>query len=186
MMFSGFSPVRGPRRLWSVVALCGALAACALTLTTAASAARGGDRARAAATPSCATSGLVIWMDTQGNGTAGTIFYTLEFTNLSGRTCTLRGYPGVSAINLSGGRVGSAASRLTGHAVKTVTLGKGATATATLGAVDTGALPNCRMTTAAGLRVYPPNQTASRTIPFPFPACANSGPAFLRVAPVAK
>jgi Protein of unknown function (DUF4232) len=186
MMFSGLRPARAPRRLWCAVALLGGLAACALTLTSAASAARSGRDAVTAATPSCSTGGLVIWLDTQGNGTAGTIFYTLEFTNLSGRTCTLRGYPGVSAINLSGGRVGSAASRLTGHAVKTISLAKGATAKATLGAVDTGALPNCHMTTAAGLRVYPPNQTASRTIPFPFPACANSGPAFLRVAPVAK
>lgn len=186
MMFSGLSSARAPRRLWCVATVCAGLAACALTLTTTASAARAGRDAVTAATPSCSTGGLVIWLDTQGNGTAGTIFYTLEFTNLSGRTCTLRGYPGVSAINLAGRRLGSAASRLTGHAVKTIALAAGGTATATLGAVDTGALPNCRMTTAAGLRVFPPNQTASRTIPFPFPACANSGPAYLRIAPVAK
>lgn len=186
MMVFRLSPAHAPRPLWRAIALCAGLAACALTLTTAVSAARARRDAVPAATPSCQTSGLVVWLDTQGNGTAGTIFYTLNFTNLSGHPCTLRGYPGVSAIKLSGGRLGSAASRLTGHAVKTITLAKGATANATLGAVDTGALPNCHMTTAAGLRVYPPNQTASRTIPFPFPACSNSGPGFLRIAPVAK
>ena len=35
----------------------------------------------------------------QGNGAAGTIYYPLEFTNLSGRTCSLYGFPGVSVID---------------------------------------------------------------------------------------
>ena len=38
------------------------------------------------ATPACATSGLDVWLDTQGQGAAGTIFYKLNFTNLSGST----------------------------------------------------------------------------------------------------
>jgi hypothetical protein len=166
-----------PRARRAAIALC-AMAAVAGTALLADVPAAG------AASPSCQTGGLVIWLDTQGDGTAGTIFYTLNFTNLSGHTCTLRGYPGVSAVNLGGHIVGSAASRLTGHPVRTITLRNGRTAAATLGAVDTGALPTCAMTTAAGLRVFPPNQTASRTIPFPFPACSNTGAAFLRVAPV--
>lgn len=137
-----------------------------------------------AATPSCRTAGLVVWLNTQSDGTAGTIFYTLNFTNLSGQACTLRGYPGVSAVNLGGHTLGSAASRQTGHAVHTVTLANGHTASATLGLVATGALPSCHGTTAAGIRVFPPNQTSSRTIPFPFPACSNTGPAFLRIGPI--
>jgi hypothetical protein len=32
-------------------------------------------------------------MDTQGGGAAGSIYYTLEFTNLSGQACTLHGSP---------------------------------------------------------------------------------------------
>jgi hypothetical protein len=140
--------------------------------------------AAGAATPSCATAGLVVWLNTQSDGTAGTIFYTLNFTNLSGHACTLRGYPGVSAVNLGGHTLGSPGSRLTGHAVHTVSLANGHTASAILGLVDTGALPSCHGTTAAGLRVFPPNQTASRTIPFPFPACSNTGPAFLRIEPI--
>jgi Protein of unknown function (DUF4232) len=142
-----------------------------------------------AAPPSCQTGGLVVWINTQSNGTAGTIFYTLNFTNLSGHACMLRGYPGVSAVNLKGGTLGHPASRESGQIVKTVALTAGHTAHAVLGIVDIGALPTttCPPTTAAGLRVFPPNQKASKVIPFPFPACGRTGgPAFLRIRPVTK
>lgn len=162
------------------VALC-ALAAALAVLAVAAVPPAG------AATPRCQTSGLVIWLDTQGNGTAGTIFYTLNFTNLSGKTCTLHGFPGVSAVNLSGAQLGRGANWTPGQTVRTITLNAGQTANATVGIVDTGALPNCRRTTAAGLRVFPPNQTASKVIPFPFPACGGSGgPVFLHLRPVTR
>jgi hypothetical protein len=128
----------------------------------------------------------VIWINTQGNGTAGTIFYTLNLTNLSGGTCTLHGFPGVSAVNLSGAQLGRSAGWDRSQTVRTITLTAGQTAHATLGIVDTGALPNCRPTTAAGLRVFPPNQTASKVIPFPFSACRSGGPTFLRIRPVTR
>ncbi len=145
--------------------------------------------ATSAAPPACQTSGLVVWINTQPNGTAGTIFYTLNFTNLSGHACVLRGYPGVSAVNLRGGTLGHAATRDSGQTVKNVTLTAGHTAHAVLGIVDIGALSptSCPPTTAAGLRVFPPNQKASKVVPFPFPACGRSGgPAFLRIRPVTK
>lgn len=169
-----------PRMLRGLIVLCVAAAPiAALSLTNAASA--------GATTPPCETGGLVIWMNTQGNGTAGTIFYTLNFTNLSGHACTLRGFPGVSAVKLGGGQLGKPGSRDTGQTVKTITIGNGRTAHATLGIVDIGALPNCPPTTAAGLRVFPPDQTASKVIPFPFPACgSSSAPSFLRIRPVTK
>jgi Protein of unknown function (DUF4232) len=172
-LFSVLSP-RPHRRLIALCAVAALSGAAALADVPAAG----------AAAPGCQTAGLVVWLDTQGNGTAGTIFYTLNFTNLSGHTCTLRGYPGVSAVNVGGHILGSAASRLTGHAVHTVSLANGHTASATLGLVDTGAVASCHQTTAAGFRVFPPNQTASRTIPFPFPACSNTGQAFLRIEPI--
>src|SRR5919204_6435439 len=59
----------------------------------------------------CATSGLVVWIDTQGSGAAGSVFYKLRFTNLSGHACTLAGYPGVSAVDLRGHRLGREAAR---------------------------------------------------------------------------
>src|ERR1022692_3076667 len=96
-------PAYSRRRLIGVsaVALAATLipvASLAATTSTAAGA--------AATAPRCATAGLVVWMDTNGDGAAGTIFYTLKFTNLSGHACTLFGHPGVSAVSLSGGRIG--------------------------------------------------------------------------------
>jgi hypothetical protein len=142
--------------------------------------------AAAPGTPKCATSGLVVWLDTNGNGTAGSTFYNLEFTNLSTRTCTLLGYPGVSAISLSGRQLGSAASRDNTRKPRTVSLKSGATATAVLRVVDAGNFPTipCREVTAAGLRVFAPNQAASKVIPFPFGACSRTGPVFLTVRAV--
>jgi hypothetical protein len=137
------------------------------------------------ATSACATPGLDVWLNTQGDGTAGTTYYNLEFTNLSGSSCTLYGYPGVSGVTLAGTQLGSAASR-NGTTPHTVTLASGATASATLGIADVGAFPaaKCQMTTAAGLRVYPPGQTRSRVAPFPFYACAKSGELYLSIGPV--
>jgi uncharacterized protein DUF4232 len=145
--------------------------------------------ASGAATPTCQTRGLVIWIDTQPNGTAGTTFFTLNFTNLSGHPCLLRGFPGVSAVNLRGRPFGRPASRDSGQAVANVTLTNGHTAHAVLGIVDVGALPpsSCPPTTAAGLRVFPPNQTTAKVIPFPFQACGRSGgPSVLRIRPVTR
>jgi len=165
--------------------IAGALACSAALIPAAALAAPGAGRASYTATPACATSGLDVWLDTQGQGAAGTIYYDLKFTNLSGAACTLFGYPGVSGINLSGTQLGSAAIRVSGTP-HTVTLANRATATAILGIVQAGIFPSaqCGPVIAAGLRVFPPNQTQSRKVPFPFPACSKSGPAYLKIMPV--
>src|ERR1700733_2224090 len=81
-------------------------------------------QAVAAGPPACQSGGLVPWLDTNGNGTAGSIFYTLNFTNLSGRRCTLRGYPGVSAVNLRGQQIGRPATRDTTRRVWDISLRK--------------------------------------------------------------
>jgi hypothetical protein len=143
--------------------------------------------AHAAAQPACASSQLVNWLNTTSNGTAGTIFYELQFTNL-GNTCTLRGYPGVSAVSLSGHQLGKPASRVTGIQLKTLTLKRGATVKAAVGIVDTGAFSSsqCKPVTAAGLRVIAPNTTGSTVIPFPFSACSASGARSLTIRPVTK
>ncbi len=134
----------------------------------------------------CTSRGLVVWLDTQGNGAAGSVFYELRFTNLSGRACTLRGYPGVSAIGVAGRQLGSPARRNPAHAVRIVRLRNGGSATAILQITETGNYPRtlCRATTAAGLRVYPPNQTAAKVVPFPFGACTRTGTTYLSVQPV--
>jgi Domain of unknown function (DUF4232) len=142
--------------------------------------------ATTAATPTCTTGGLVVWLDTNGNGAAGSIFYKLEFTNLSGHMCTLGGYPGVSAVNLAGRMLGTPASRDTSRTPKVVTLKQDATATAVLRIVDAGnfSASSCGEVTAAGLRVVAPNATRSKAIPFPFAACSRPGPIFLTVQAV--
>ena len=139
--------------------------------------------------PRCATSGLVIWLDTRSGGAAaGSVYYALELTNLSGHACTLRGYPGVSAVDLSGRQLGSASSRDPAQAPRSVRLAHGASAVATLRIADAlnYRAQRCRRQTAAGLRVYPPGQTASRVVPFPFLACSRAGPRFLSVRVVRK
>src|SRR6266567_4369042 len=157
---------RVPRRLASVAAVAGAAA----------------DQA---ATPKCTTAGLVVWMDTNGDGAAGSIFYTLQFTNLSGHACTLFGHPGVIAVSLNGTRLGHAA-RWDGPAPSQVRLANGATATAVLRYSDVITGNNHCQAAAAGLRVRPPGQTASKVIPFPLTACANRALVYLGVQPVQK
>ena len=50
-----------------------------------------------------------------------------------------------------------------------------------------GDTPGAGRLAAAGLRVFPPNQRASKTIPFPFPACGRTGgPGFLKIGPVTR
>jgi hypothetical protein len=176
-----------PRGLGAPGAVAAAVAAAFAALSLVGGPAGAATPASSAAPPLCKTSGLVIWIDTQSDATAGTIFYTLNFTNLSGRACTLRGFPGVSAVNLHGGMLGKAAARVSGQTVKSVTLTTGHTAHAVVGLVDIGALSptTCPPTLAAGLRVFPPDQSASKVIPFPLQACGHSGgPTFLRIRPV--
>jgi uncharacterized protein DUF4232 len=160
-----------------------AAAACAVALAAGAAAAR----TTATVIPGCRTSGLVVWLDTSGNGAAGSFFYTLRLTNQSGRTCSLAGYPGVSGVDLRGRQLGRAASR-NPSPVRRVTLPNGATAAATLRIVDALNFPAavCRPTPAAGIRVYPPNQRASKTVPFPFTACSRARRVYLSVSAVRR
>jgi hypothetical protein len=140
-----------------------------------------------AASPKCPTASLVIWLNTQGGGAAaGSSYYKLEFTNQSGHACTLTGFPGVSAVDLHGHQLGSPA-RKNPSSTRAVRLANGATAAAVLQIVVAGNFPQsaCHRAPAAALRVYPPNQTASKLVPFPFDACSRPGPVFLSVKTVA-
>jgi Protein of unknown function (DUF4232) len=171
-------PVNSPKRLIGAAAIaCAAaltpVAALAATTSPAAPAAA----AATASTPVCGTSGLVIWLTTQSHPYAGGASYIMNFTNLSGHACTLHGYPGVSAVSLRGRQLGSPARRGSATA-PVVRLGSGATATAWLYISDATTIPPdlCHPVTAAGLRVHPPEQTASKVIPFPFLTCSRKLP----------
>jgi hypothetical protein len=145
----------------------------------------GGAAARTAASR-CRASALVVWLDTRGSGAAGSTYYRLELTNLSARACTLRGYPGVSAIDLAGRRLGSPASRNAAAAPRTVTLRPAGTASAVLRVADALNFDasSCRPVRAAGFRVYAPNATKAKIVPFPFLACSRRGASYLAVSSV--
>jgi hypothetical protein len=153
--------------------------ACGLALLVASAA---GGRAAAVG---CKTAGLVVWIDTHGGAAAGSAYYKLELTNQSGHTCSLVGYPGVSAVDLGGRQLGSPAGR-SPSTRRVVTLRNGATARAQLqiATVANYARTACRPVAAAGLRVYPPNETASKVVPFPFGACSRAGPVYLHLTAV--
>jgi Domain of unknown function (DUF4232) len=139
-------------------------------------------------TSRCSTPGLVVWLNTQGDHAAGSSYYELRFTNLSGRTCTLRGFPGVAAVSIAGHQLGRAAARTRAGTSRQVRLPNNATAVATIQIANAHNFPTsaCRPVVAAALRVYPPNQTASKLVPFPFPACSRAGPVYLFVRKVQK
>ena len=167
----GGSPMKrfthNARRITAVAAVVGAI-----MLAPAIARASAGSPARPyaiAVTPLCQTPGLVIWLDTTGNGAAGTTFYKLHFTNLSGHACSLNGFPFLFAVNLTGHQVGPRAVFRLPPTPHLVTLANGKTATAVLGIVDTGVFSRsaCRPVTAAGLRVFPPNQNQVQAGPVP-------------------
>jgi hypothetical protein len=143
------------------------------------------------AVPACQSSGIDDWLNTSGNGAAGTISYHLEFTNLSGHACTLQGFPFLFAVNLAGHQIGNVATFNHAFPANSVTVGNGKTIHAVLGIVETGnfSASACKPVTAAGLKVFAPtgiNETG-RIVPFPFSACSTQGshaPNFLKVTPV--
>jgi hypothetical protein len=144
--------------------------------------------AAAASTPRCAISGLVIWLDTRGEGTAGATFYYVEFTNLSPNACTLSGYLRVSGINLDGRQLGSEGAPYSTAKSGEVVLASGARASMALRItdVDNFTPSACYKVTAAGLRVYAPSQSSFKVVPFPFDACSRTGPIYLHELAVQK
>jgi hypothetical protein len=121
----------------------------------------------AAGTPACATSALQVKLGSS-DGYAGGVYVVIDFTNTSGSTCTLFGYPGVSLVTGPPYKqIGLAAKRSTSTPKKLVTLAAGATAHAQLQIVDALNFPSatCGPTKATALKIYPPNQTEPVYLP---------------------
>ena len=131
----------------------------------------------AAGPAACPTSSLRVKLGA-AQGYAGGVYVVLDFTNTSGSTCTLFGYPGVSLV--SGPpytQIGLAAKRnASSTPVKLITLAPGATANAQLQIVDALNYPSatCGPTQATALKVYPPNQTAPVYLPSTSKGCTKS------------
>jgi hypothetical protein len=109
-------------------------------------------------------------------GTAGSVYTTIVFTNVSNATCTLYGYPGVS---LTTGKpvtvIGKTAKENPATPRRVVTLQPQTSASALLRIVDAQNYPasQCDPKTSTYLQVYPPNQTVPVRIKHQTLACAK-------------
>ncbi|GAA5105079.1 DUF4232 domain-containing protein [Haloechinothrix salitolerans] len=100
---------------------------------------------------------------------------SLRFTNVSGESCEIQGFPGVSYVaGDDGHQVGAAAYREGGKG-DAVTLAAGDTAYAAVGFTQVGNYDpeDCQPTKVRGLRVYPPQETHSKFVPYERTGCAN-------------
>ncbi|QIS15954.1 DUF4232 domain-containing protein [Nocardia arthritidis] len=131
--------------------------------------------------PACATDDLTVTAG-RGSGAAGHIYTQLVFTNSGKAACTLFGYPGVSlATGSPPATIGPGAERDTNSgSPQLVTLAPGAAAETTVRYAQAGNF-DCTRTPAQFLLIYPPNQTASTTVPFNADACTNPPIALLQV-----
>ncbi|HTZ93086.1 MAG TPA: DUF4232 domain-containing protein [Streptosporangiaceae bacterium] len=173
---SGSTPVAGPT--------------VTVTATSSASASASPTSAPATTTPAgpgpCQSSNLKVTLGS-GNGAAGSTLYEILFTNHSGVTCTLYGYPGVSFTGETYAvQVGPAATRNHDIQPSLVTLAPGAVASAQISVVDAQNYPagQCGLTTASGILVYPPNLTTSVGLPFNGYTCVHARDHVLSVDPV--
>ncbi|EID53924.1 DUF4232 domain-containing protein [Saccharomonospora xinjiangensis] len=126
--------------------------------------------------PDFCTSGELSLSLGEGGGAAGTVYRPLRFTNVSDFPCVLRGFPGVSYVaGDDGHQVGKPAEHI-GSKGPALTLYPGDVAHADVGFVqvrnyDTQA---CSPTEVRGLRVYPPQETASKFVEIPGTGCARA------------
>ena len=163
-------------RIKTIATVIAAIGLSALGLTAASAA-----PAATTAPPPATTAGLRIWIGIgPGEQAAGSTYYPLEFTNVSGHTVTIRGFPGVSAVNYHG-QLGSPAAWEHTAAPRTVTLANGATAHTTLRIVNARNFGGAKTATATALKIYPPNQKTATHIYFTFPALVKKGTTYMMV-----
>src|SRR5215475_4557388 len=145
-------------------------------------------RTAPAAVRVCTADDLGVWVAVaQLDGAAGSVYYPLQFTNLSRHACAMRGFPGVSAVDRNGHQLGSPASWDHVIPVRTVVLAPGATAHTILrwGDVTVATSPGCHPTFSTfELRIYPPGQYRATYAAFGLEACSHAGPVYLGVQPV--
>jgi hypothetical protein len=126
--------------------------------------------------PGCTTAHLQIKAGS-GEGAAGSVYETLDFTNAGTAACTLYGYPGVSlATGTPAAQVGLAASRSTTAGPVLVTLQPGQTGNAVLRITQALNYPSatCSPKATTFLRIYPPNQTTSTDLAFKSTGCTST------------
>jgi len=122
------------------------------------------------------TSGQLSATVGSGQGAAGTEIYQLVFTNAGSTSCTLQGYPGVSFVGANGVQLGSPAGRGGSTAPPLTSLEPSQSVYATFTYPSSGNICGNAGTPTAGLRVYPPNQTAALLAPFTYASVCSTAP----------
>ena len=123
----------------------------------------------------CPTQSLRVKLGAS-QGTAGSVYTAIDFTNISNVTCTLYGYPGVSLQTARPlHQIGKPAKENPATPRQLVTLQPQTTANALLRIVDAGNYPAsaCGPVTSHYLQVYPPNQTAAAYIKYATQTCSK-------------
>ncbi|MEV0739394.1 DUF4232 domain-containing protein [Streptomyces sp. NPDC050549] len=115
-----------------------------------------GSSTSAASSSRCHTSELKATVGGNDPG-AGQENFPIVLTNFSGRTCTVRGYPGAAFVNASGTQLGPDPVRETGSAVTTVTLKPGQSAWAGL-TFSNPEISGAKTATPTTLVVTPPDE----------------------------
>jgi hypothetical protein len=131
-------------------------------------------RAANAVAAQCRTSDLAAALG-PANAAAGTVAFPIVFTNNGSGPCVLEGFPGVSyATGPDSAPVGTPAAR-EGTASGPVSLAPGGHASALVFAVDVHNIPaeQCGPVDVPGLRIYPPDNTASLYLDHAATACGN-------------
>jgi hypothetical protein len=120
-------------------------------------------------------------------GAAGSIYLSIDFTNVGSAACTLYGYPGVSlGTGMPFSQTGAAASRSTAASPGLVTLAPGQTANALLRVTQALNYPAaaCSPAKTAYLQVYPPNQTAAFYLTYSATGCSSNAVKLLTIGVV--
>ena len=145
-------------------------------------------RTAPSAVRACTADDLGVWLAVaQLDGAAGSVYYPLQFTNLSRHACAMRGFAGVSAVDRNLHQLGSPAGRAHVVPVRTVVLAPGRTAHAVLryGDVTVSTAPGCHPTFRTfELRVYPPGQHHATYAAFDFEVCSHAGPVYMDIGPI--
>ncbi|OIK00333.1 hypothetical protein BIV25_07550 [Streptomyces sp. MUSC 14] len=141
----------------------------------------GGTAPSAASSDRCHTSQLRASVGGNDPG-AGQENFPVVFTNTSGRTCTLHGFPGAAFVSASGGQLGPDPKRESGSPA-TVTLRRGQSAWAGLSFSNPG-VSGATTATPAALVVTPPDERDSLRVTWTggaVPVGGNSSSVFLSV-----
>lgn len=111
--------------------------------------------------PRCTTDDLSVTLGTF-EGTAGSSYVPIRFTNTSSTACELHGFPGVSFVGKGNGtQLGAPADWDQSQPVVQNTLQPGSVVVSNLRVAQAGNYDSsqCQPLTADGLRVYPPHST---------------------------